>query len=118
VRRAQPQVLPLARREAGLIWQAGLRAFEWIGDPAHIPFPRNAQWVLAFEGAADAGLTRLPLRGQRRNWTGFPFSLSRTLAGSPDSRRTVGNAADDVKNSQCWLDAASASVRRGRTRGA
>ena len=38
----QPSVLPLARREAGLGWQAGLRAFEWtLVGPACIPFPRD-----------------------------------------------------------------------------
>ena len=73
----QSQVLPLAHREAGLVWQAGLRAFEWIdADPAGIPFPRFAQWVLRLAAEADAGLSRLPLRGQRRNSTGFPFSLN------------------------------------------
>jgi histidinol-phosphatase len=40
--------------------------------PACIPFPRIAQWVP--EDPADASSTRLPLRGQRRNLTGFPYS--------------------------------------------
>jgi hypothetical protein len=41
-----PEVLPLARREAGLDRQAGLRTLERALDPACIPFPRRfTQWV-------------------------------------------------------------------------
>jgi len=56
--------------------QAGLRAFEWVPHPACVPFPRlHAQWAPSTT-SGDASFTRLPLRGQRRCWTGFPFSLS------------------------------------------
>jgi len=66
---------PLARREAGLVRQAGLRAFEWIlGGSRLYPLPATLGAVGAGLNPADAGSTRLPLRGQRRNSTGFPFS--------------------------------------------
>ena len=60
------------------------------------PLPANVSQWAPETFPADAGSTRLPLRGQRRNSTGFPFSRA-SRAGSPDGARKVGKAAGCVK---------------------
>ena len=105
-----PEARPLALREAGLVRRAGLRAFEWTsGVPPASPSRafRSGRRSMA---PADAGLTRLPLRGQRRNSTGFPFSRA-SRAGSPVGARTVGKRAPVMSSARRLHYAASASWR-------
>ena len=64
-----------------------------LEGPGLHPLPAHrSQWVPEPRTPADAGLTRLPLRGQRRNLTGFPFSRA-WAAGSPVGARTLGKRA-------------------------
>ena len=62
---------------------------------------------------ADAGSTRLPLRGQRRILTGFPFSRP-CAAGSPVGACTVGKGARVSRTDQSGKRCASVAVARCR----
>ncbi len=96
-RRTERGTRPLARREAGLVRQAGLRALEWTSrGPARIPFPRSLrsgcrrcirpmQARLDYRCGGSAGVR--------------PASRSPAhRAGSPDGARTVGKGAGGVKH--------------------
>lgn len=66
-RRCPPQRL--------VCYQAGLRAYEGINpetDPGQSPSRAIAQW------RKKLPITHLPLRGQRRTLTGFPFHSHKT----------------------------------------
>jgi hypothetical protein len=51
----------IAQRESPVLFEAGLRAHEWISNSRHGTFPCTAH-----SGVNAVSATRLPLRGQRR----------------------------------------------------
>ena len=76
------------------VHQAGLRADEWNSFRSVTPSHESIVLSFSIRSGSDRketiggyGLTRSPLRGQRRTQTDFPFTRKKAFPGSPGERQ-------------------------------